>query len=29
MFTHAGHVILQLIHYKLCGKTSLQAFQPY
>ena len=29
MFTHAGHVILQLILYKLCSKTSLQAFQPH
>ena len=28
-FTHAGHVILQLIIYKLSSKTLLQAFQPY
>ena len=28
-FTHAGHVILQLILYKLWSKTLLQAFQPY
>ena len=27
-FTHAGHVILQLILYKLWSKTSLQAVQP-
>ena len=29
MLTHAGHVIPQLILYKLCSKTSLQALQPY
>ena len=28
-FTHAGHVILQLILYKWWSKMSLQAFQPY
>ena len=28
-FTHAGHVILQLILYKLWSKTLLQAFQPH
>ena len=28
-FTHAGHVILQLILYKLWSKMSLRAFQPY
>ena len=28
-FTHAGHVILQLILYKLWSKTLLHAFQPY
>ena len=28
-FTHAGHVILQLILYKLWSKMSLWAFQPY
>ena len=28
-FTHASHVTLQLILYKLWSKTSLQAFQPY
>ena len=28
-FTHAGHVILQLILYKLWSKTLLQDFQPY
>ena len=28
-FTHAGHVILQLILYKLWSKMLLQAFQPY
>ena len=28
-FIHAGHVILQLILYKLWSKTLLQAFQPH
>ena len=28
-FTHAGHVILQLILYKLWSKILLQAFQPH
>ena len=28
-FTHAGHVILQLILYMLWSKMSLWAFQPY
>ena len=28
-FTHAGHVILQLILYKLWSKILLQSFQPY
>ena len=27
-FTHAGHIILQLILYKLCSKMLLYAFQP-
>ena len=27
-FTYAGHVILQLILYKLCSKMLLYAFQP-
>ena len=29
MFTHDALVILQLIHYNLCSKTSLQAFHQY